>query len=71
VPSGRSDGSCLELWIRQAPVDGVANAATLAEVAEWLGVPRRRVRLVSGAAARVKILEIEGVAALPPPDGPR
>jgi uncharacterized protein YggU (UPF0235/DUF167 family) len=40
-------------------------------VAEWLGVPRRRVRLVSGAAARVKILEIEGVAALPPPDGPR
>ncbi len=65
------DGDRLELWIRQAPVDGVANAATLAEVAEWLGVPRRRVRLVSGTTARTKVLEIEGVAALPPPDGPR
>jgi hypothetical protein len=29
------------------------------------------VRLVSGTTARTKILEIEGVAALPPPDGPR
>jgi uncharacterized protein YggU (UPF0235/DUF167 family) len=62
------DGIRLELWIRQPPVDGAANAATIDEVARWLGVPRRCVRLVTGAASRTKIVEIEGSATLPAAD---
>jgi len=62
------DGARLELWIHEAPVDGAANAATVEDVAGWLGVPRRLVRLVSGATSRTKVLEVEGVSALPPPD---
>ena len=62
------DGTRLELWIRQPPVDGAANAATVDEVARWLGVARRCVHLVTGAGSRTKILEIEGITALPAAD---
>jgi len=62
------DGSRLELWIRQPPVDGAANAAVVVAVARWLGLAPRHVRLVSGASSRTKIVEIETTAALPPPD---
>ncbi len=62
------DGTRLELWIHQPPVDGAANAAVIEEVARWLGLPRRTVRLVSGQTSRTKTLEIEGVSALPAPD---
>ena len=62
------DGTRLELWIRRPPVDGAANAATLDAVARWLGIPRRCVHLVTGARSRPKILEIEGIAALPAAD---
>jgi len=47
-------------------VDGAATAAAVDEVARWLGVPRRAVQVVSGHRARTKILEIDGVTALPP-----
>ncbi|HXQ44064.1 MAG TPA: DUF167 domain-containing protein [Acidimicrobiales bacterium] len=63
------DGTRLELWIRQPPVDGAANAATVDEVARWLGIPRRLVRIVAGHTSRTKIVEVGGVDALPRPDG--
>jgi uncharacterized protein len=62
------NGACLELWIGEPPVDGAANAATVDEVARWLAIPRRRVRLVSGQSSRTKVLEIDGDVALPPAD---
>jgi len=62
------DGTRLELWIRQPPVEGAANAATVDEVARWLGVQRRLVHIVSGQASPTKVLEIEGVVVLPAPD---
>jgi uncharacterized protein YggU (UPF0235/DUF167 family) len=55
----------LELWVRQAPADGAANAAVIDHVAHWLKVPRSSVRLVSGGASRSKRLDIEGMAVLP------
>jgi uncharacterized protein len=64
------DGTRIELWIHEPPVDGAANDAVVEEIARWLGVPRRSVHLVSGTTARTKILEIEGLDALPPPDAP-
>jgi hypothetical protein len=60
----------LELWIRPPPVDGAANGATTDAVADWLGVPRRAVRIVSGHSARTKVVEIEGTVVLPAADDP-
>jgi uncharacterized protein YggU (UPF0235/DUF167 family) len=59
------DGSTLQLWVREPPVGGRANAAVIRAVARWVGVPRSQVAIVSGAAARHKLVEIDG--ALPPP----
>jgi uncharacterized protein len=53
----RTDGT-LEAWVRQRPVEGRANEALIALVAERLGVPRSSVRLVRGATARTKVLEV-------------
>jgi uncharacterized protein (TIGR00251 family) len=56
-----SDGRpVLKLRVRAAASEGDANAALLALVAKTLGVPARDVRLVAGAAARLKRLRIEG-----------
>lgn len=40
-------------------MDGRATAAALRAVAEAVGVPRRSVRLVSGATSRTKVFEID------------
>ncbi|MFM9828356.1 MAG: DUF167 domain-containing protein [Sphingomonas sp.] len=42
------------------PVDGAANAALIALVAQVFAVPRRAVTLLSGDTARVKRLHIAG-----------
>jgi uncharacterized protein YggU (UPF0235/DUF167 family) len=69
-PRRRWDGTCLELWISQPPVDGAANAAVVDEVARWLGLRRHRVHLVSGHTARTKVIEVAATAVVPPPDAP-
>jgi uncharacterized protein YggU (UPF0235/DUF167 family) len=61
------DGSTLELWVREPPADGRANEAVLRAVARWAGVAPSRVAIVSGAAARHKLVEIECEGGLPPP----
>ncbi len=43
------------------PVDGAANAALIRLLVKRLGVAKSKVSLVSGARARNKIVEIEGV----------
>jgi len=45
------------------PVDGKANAALCALLAETAGVPRSRVTVVRGAGARDKVVRLEGVEA--------
>lgn len=45
------------------PVDGKANAALCAFVAERAGVPRSRVQVVRGATSRDKVVRVEGVDA--------
>jgi len=44
-------------------VDGAANQALLRLLADVLDVPRRDVRLVSGATARTKVIAVDGVGA--------
>lgn len=51
-------GDALKIRLAAPPVDGKANSALIAFVAERLGVPKSAVRLVSGDTSRHKILEV-------------
>ncbi len=44
------------------PADGAANAALIALLTRTLGRPKRDVRIVAGAAARLKQLEVDGLS---------
>ena len=54
-------GNRICLRIQSPPVDGRANAAVLAWIAEVLGVPRGAVTLVRGEKSREKTVEVRGV----------
>ena len=53
----------LRVKVTAPPVDGSANDALVELLAENLGVPRRDVTIVSGAASRNKTVEVSGVGA--------
>jgi uncharacterized protein YggU (UPF0235/DUF167 family) len=50
------------LQLAAPPVDGKANEACIAFLAEVAGVAKSRVRIVLGLASRMKVVEIEGIA---------
>jgi uncharacterized protein (TIGR00251 family) len=54
-------GEAIVIRVTAPPVDGKANAALCAFVAERAGVPRSRVRVVRGAASRDKLVRVEGI----------
>jgi uncharacterized protein len=60
-------GSTLQLWVHEPPADGRANAAVIRAVARWVGVAPSQVAIVSGAAARHKLVKINREDAPPPP----
>jgi uncharacterized protein len=59
-----TQGPALKVRVRAVPDKGAANAAVVETVADWLGVPKSTVTLVSGSAARVKSLAIAGDGAV-------
>jgi len=62
--SDRVDGvvdGVLKVHVAAPPVAGAANQALIRVLAEELGVARRDVRLVAGAAGRQKLVVVEGV----------
>lgn len=59
------DGDQLQLWVTHPPVANAANAAVIRAVSDWLGVPRSAVHLVAGLHGRRKLVDVEGVTALP------
>ena len=62
----RWDGETLQAWVTAAAAEGAANRALTAAIAEWLNVPRSAVRILAGARGRTKMLEVDGLTALPP-----
>jgi uncharacterized protein (TIGR00251 family) len=58
--AGERAGAVL-VRVAAPPVDGKANAAVCALVAQRAGVPRSAVSIVRGAAARDKVLEVRGI----------
>ena len=55
-----SGAKYLKVRVRVVPENGKANQALIALLAESLGVPKAAVRIVSGAASRLKKVEISG-----------
>jgi len=53
-------GAALKVRLQAPPVEGAANDALVALIADRLGLPKRAVRVVGGATSRAKTLEIEG-----------
>ena len=53
----------LKVRVSAAPTDGEANAALVALMAKLAGVARSKVQIVSGHAARLKQLQIDGLTA--------
>ena len=60
--SGVHNGA-VKISLTSPPVDGRANEALIAFVAELLGVPRSRVSLVAGMTGRAKVLRVTGKSA--------
>jgi len=58
VGGSYGDGE-LVVAVSKPPVDGAANAAVLAAVADAFGLRRSGVRLISGQTARSKVLELD------------
>ena len=50
----------LKACVTTPPEDGKANAALLALVADWLGVPKSAVTLASGQKSRLKSVAVDG-----------
>ena len=58
-------GEALKVRLAAPPVEGAANETLVALLAEELKVPRRAIRIVSGASSRNKIIEVDGIASGP------
>ena len=56
-------GDAVHVRLAAPPVDNAANEALVALVATRLGIARRQVRIVAGAAGRRKVIEIDGLNA--------
>jgi len=54
-------GDAYKLDLAAPPVDGKANEECIRYIARLAGVPRSRVRIVTGLTNRIKVVEIEGV----------
>ena len=52
----------LKVHLTAPPVDGAANTALIALLAQCLAVPKRDIQIVHGAAGRSKTVEISGIS---------
>jgi uncharacterized protein (TIGR00251 family) len=53
------DGS-LKVYVTAPPEDGRANEAVVEVLADWLGVKRRQVEIITGATSRTKVVRVTG-----------
>jgi uncharacterized protein (TIGR00251 family) len=55
------DGEGFKARLTAPPVDGAANEALVALLADQLSLPRRTIRIVRGTTSRQKVVEIENL----------
>ncbi len=58
-----ADADWVRVRLRAPPVDGKANAALTAFLADALGLPKRAVTLLSGETGRLKRVRVSGLDA--------
>jgi uncharacterized protein (TIGR00251 family) len=58
---GEGDAAQLKIAVQAPPVEGRANDALVAFIAETFGIPKRAVELVSGELSRSKVLLLRGI----------
>ena len=51
----------LKIAVQAPPLEGRANEALIAFLAEWFGLPRSAVELISGELSRSKVFLLRGV----------
>ncbi len=56
-------GDALRVRVHAPPVEGAANEAVVAVIAEALGVPARAVHIAAGQSGRQKLVDVDGVDA--------
>ncbi|NTU63454.1 MAG: YggU family protein [Chloroflexi bacterium] len=54
------ESGALKVRLTAPPVEGAANTALIEFVAEWLGVKRSAVSIISGDKARNKLVRVNG-----------
>ncbi|MFA6167312.1 MAG: DUF167 domain-containing protein [Gemmatimonadaceae bacterium] len=54
-------GDALRVRVQAPPVDGAANDAVIAVIADALGVPRRAVHIATGLSGRQKLVDVDGI----------
>ena len=57
------EGDAVKIRLNAPPVEGKANAALIAFLAEWLAIRRAQVEIVTGETARRKVVRVRGVPA--------
>jgi uncharacterized protein YggU (UPF0235/DUF167 family) len=57
----KTDGERLLVWVTAAASEGKANEMCISLVADWLGVPKSRLRILRGAHHRQKTLAVTGI----------
>jgi uncharacterized protein (TIGR00251 family) len=56
------DGDVFKVKGTSPPVDGMANQALIELLAKRLGVPKRRIEIISGKSSRLKSVRIHGLS---------
>lgn len=56
-------GDALRVRVQAPPVDGAANDAVIAVLAQALGVPARAVHIAAGQTGRQKLVDVDGLDA--------
>jgi len=68
IPRARKDriegvhANALKVRVAAPPVDGAANRAVLALLADALAIPKRQLRLVQGQRSREKVIAVYGLS---------
>jgi hypothetical protein len=58
---GEGDAAQLKIAVQSPPIEGRANDALIAFLADFFSVPRRNVELLSGASSRAKVFRLTGI----------
>ena len=59
---GEDDAAQLKIAVQAPPIEGRANEALIAFLAQTFGIPKRSVELVSGELSRSKVFLLRGVS---------